>query len=99
MIRRALSSLTAALALAAVAQPALADIYMFTDAKGVVHFTNIPSNDKRYKLVRKEESTSPQTRAAGMPQYVLPTAELIRRYSSIIETTSRSHGVSGVAAM
>ena len=93
MIRRALSSLTAALALAAVAQPALADIYMFTDAKGVVHFTNIPSNDKRYKLVRKEETTSPQARAAGMPQYVLPTAELIRRYSSIIETTSRSHGV------
>ena len=93
MIRRALSSLTAVLALAAVAQPALADIYMFTDAKGVVHFTNIPSNDKRYKLVRKEETTSPQARAAGMPQYVLPTAELIRRYSSIIETTSRSHGV------
>src|SRR5688572_17885740 len=93
MVRRALWSFSAALAIGAVAQPALADIFMFTDEKGVVHFTNIPSNDKRYRLVRKEETTSPQTRAAGMPQYVLPTAELIHRFSSIIEATSRSHGV------
>jgi soluble lytic murein transglycosylase-like protein len=59
----------------------------------VVHFTNIPANDKRYRLVRKEETTSAYTRAAGMPQFVLPTAELIRRYSPIIETVSKSHGV------
>jgi soluble lytic murein transglycosylase-like protein len=83
----------AAVALCAVASPAMADIYMFKDEKGVVHFTNIPANDKRYRLVRKEETTSAYTRAAGMPQFVLPTAELIRRYSPIIETVSKSHGV------
>jgi soluble lytic murein transglycosylase-like protein len=88
-----MSLLLAALAVTAVAQPALADIYMFKDEKGVVHFTNIPANDKRYRLVRKEETTSAYTRAAGMPQYVMPTAELIRRYTPLIETASRNHGV------
>jgi soluble lytic murein transglycosylase-like protein len=73
--------------------PAMADIYMFKDERGVVHFTNIPNGDKRYKMVRKEETTSDYTRAAGMPQYVLPTAELIRQYTPIIETAARTHGV------
>lgn len=93
MARSKMSLLLASVALCAVASPAMADIYMFKDEKGVVHFTNIPANDKRYRLVRKEETTSAYTRAAGMPQFVLPTAELIRRYSPIIETVSKSHGV------
>lgn len=93
MARSRMSRLAAALALFAVASPALADIYMYKDERGVVHFTNIPNGDKRFRMVRKEESTSDYARAAGMPQYVLPTAELIRRYSPIIETASRSHNV------
>jgi len=71
----------------------MADIYMFKDERGVVHFTNIPSGDKRFKMVRKEETTSDYTRAAGLPQYVMPTAELMRRYSPIIATASKHHGV------
>jgi soluble lytic murein transglycosylase-like protein len=93
MVRRTLSLLAATLALGAVAQPALADIYMFKDERGVVHFTNIPSGDKRFKMVRKEEGTPPLTAAAGMPQYAMPTAEVIRRYSPAIEKASRAHGV------
>lgn len=93
MVRSKMSLLLAGLVLAAVAQPALADIYMFKDANGVVHFTNIPNGDKRYRLVRKEEGTSPYARAAGMPQYQLPTRELIQRYTPIIETAARNHGV------
>ena len=93
MARSRMSFLLAALALA-VGCPAMADIYMFKDEKGVVHFTNIPANDKRYRMVRKEESTSDYARAAvGMPHYVMPTADLIRRYSPIIETAARNHGV------
>jgi soluble lytic murein transglycosylase-like protein len=91
MTRFLLSVLVSALALSA--GPALADIYMYKDARGVVHFTNIPNGDKRYRMVRKEETTTDYTRAAGMPQYVLPTAELIRQYSSIIETAAKTHGV------
>jgi soluble lytic murein transglycosylase-like protein len=92
MIRSKVSILLGALAFCA-GGPALADIYMFKDARGVVHFTNIPNGDKRYKMVRKEESTSEYTRAAGMPQYQLPTRELILRYTPIIETAAKSHGV------
>jgi soluble lytic murein transglycosylase-like protein len=88
-----MSRLLAALVLCAVGQPALADIYMFKDERGVVHFTNIPANDKRYRLVRKEETTSDYARAAGLPQYVMPTAEMMRRYSPIIDAASRNHGV------
>jgi len=91
MTRFLLSVLVGVLALGA--GPALADIYMYKDERGVVHFTNIPNGDKRYRMVRKEETTSDYTRAAGMPQYVLPTAELIRQYSSIIETAAKTHGV------
>src|SRR5262245_55233173 len=84
----------AALALCALGRPAMADIYMFKDEKGVVHFTNIPANDKRYRLVRKEENTSDYARAAvGMPRYVIPAAELIRRYTPLIETAAKNHGV------
>ncbi len=87
-----MSLLLGALALCA-GGPALADIYMFKDEKGVVHFTNIPNGDKRFRMVRKEESTSDYARAAGMPQYVMPTAELIRIYRPIIETAAKTHGV------
>lgn len=93
MARSRMPRLLAALALVAVGTPALADIFMFKDERGVVHFTNIPNGDKRFRLVRKEESTSDYTRAAGMPQYVLPTAELIKRYSPIIATASKAHNV------
>jgi hypothetical protein len=31
--------------------PAQANIYSFTDDKGVVHFSNLPHLDKRYRLV------------------------------------------------
>jgi len=93
MLRRTLKLLVAALAFSAVAQPALADIFMFKDERGVVHFTNIPSGDKRFKMVRKEEGTPPNTVAAGLPQYALPSQEMIRRYSPMIESASKTHNV------
>ncbi len=93
MVRRALSSVVAALALVAVAQPAMADIFMFKDDKGVVHFTNIPTGDKRFRMVRKEAGTPPLTAAAGMPQVLMPREESIRLFAPIIESASRTHGV------
>jgi soluble lytic murein transglycosylase-like protein len=88
-----LSLAIAALAVAAFARPAAADIYMFKDDRGVVHFTNIPNGDKRFQLLRKEEGTSPAARVAGTPQYAMPSAEAIRKYSPMIESASRTHGV------
>jgi soluble lytic murein transglycosylase-like protein len=59
----------------------------------VVHFTNIPQGDKRFKLVRKEEGTSDYARAAGLPQLLLPSAEAMRRFAPMVESASRTHGV------
>ena len=66
-----------------------ADIYSFTDERGVVHFTNIPNLDKRYKLIRREAgSVVPRSGQAWMP-----SEADIRRFSSIIDVASKSHGV------
>src|SRR5690349_1477506 len=93
MARRNLSYGITALALAAVACPAMADIFMMKDERGVVHFTNIPPSDKRFKLIRKESSTPALTHAAGLPQVVMPKEETIRRYSPMIARAAADHGV------
>ena len=85
-----------ALAVAALSRPAMADIYSFKDENGVVHFSNMP-DDKRYKLVRREAGSAPAP-AAAMPvataaNLYMPAEESIRRFSPIIDTASRLHGV------
>ena len=82
----------AALALSALAQPVLADIYTFKDENGVVHFTNIPSSDKRYKLLRKEGDNPAPVMRANASNW-LPDPVLVQRYSPIIEGASRAYGV------
>jgi hypothetical protein len=68
---------------------ARADIFSFTDERGVVHFTNIPSLDRRYKLIRREAgSTMPRSGQSWMP-----SEADIRRFTSIVEVAARSHGV------
>ena len=68
---------------------AMADIYSFTDERGVVHFTNIPGLDRRYKLIRREAGS--QTPRSG--QVWMPTEADIKRFSSIIDVAARTHGV------
>ena len=53
----AVAAVTAALVVPVTAR---ADIYGFTDEKGVKHFTNIAGLDRRYKLVRKEGPIAPR---------------------------------------
>jgi soluble lytic murein transglycosylase-like protein len=75
------------------AGPATADIYSFRDERGVVHFSNTP-DDARYKLVRREASSSPMPVAAPVSTRVyMPAEESIRRFSTIIDVASRAHGV------
>lgn len=68
---------------------ARADIYSFTDERGVVHFTNIPGLDRRYKLIRREAGS--QVPRSG--QVWMPSEADIKRFSSIIDVASRTHGV------
>lgn len=54
---------------AGVMQTANADIYQYVDDKGVVHFTNVPTNNKRnpIKVYPEQKSLSPLTAAMARP--------------------------------
>ena len=75
------------------AAPAFADIYTFKDENGVVHFTNIPSSDKRYKLLRREDGGSGRDTAVRASSVFMPSEELIQRFSPLIDIASRAYGV------
>lgn len=93
MIRSRVSLLFAVAAFGMLAGPAAADIYSFRDERGVIHFTNTP-DDSRYRLVRREAgSSAPTSPAAAAARVFMPSEESIRRYSPIIDTASRTHGV------
>ena len=59
---------------------AFADIYMYIDSSGIVHFTNVPTSSD-YKLYIKEK-----------PQKVLPRIST-KKYDDIIKKAQKKHGV------
>ena len=69
---------------------AASDIYTFTDANGVVHFTNTPGGDKRYRIYIRGNGASSKTLAPG----VVPVAPSDRdparylRYSEWIRSAA-----------
>jgi len=73
-------------AAAALSSHACAEIYSFTDERGVVNFTNLPHLDKRYKPVDRDRGA----RAAARRE---PSAADIAKYSPIIEVAARDHGL------
>jgi soluble lytic murein transglycosylase len=75
----------AAAALAAVAAPARAAIYSFTDEKGVVHFSNVP-NDPRFRQVPGSAPPPPPAAAPG-------AGGGETSYAEEIERSCASHGV------
>lgn len=98
MTRFRSSAFASLIVLVVGAAPAMADIYSFKDERGVVHFTNMPNGDKRFKLVRKEEapnSGAVSVGAARVAQLFMPAQADILRYSSIIDAASKTHGVDG----
>jgi len=96
MTRFKLSAVLSLLALVASAGPAMADIFSFKDERGVVHFTNMPNGDKRFKLIRKEEPASngaASVGAARVAQLFMPAQADILRFSKMIDSASKTHGV------
>jgi soluble lytic murein transglycosylase-like protein len=84
----------AAVALGLVAPAAMADMFTFRDENGVVHFTNIPNGDKRFKLLWKEPSNpAPAPSSFGRASNWLPSEALIQQYSPMIERASLAYGV------
>ncbi len=72
--------LTLLVLLAATPSTARADIYMYRDADGVLHFTNVPASAKYRLYIRSKKTpfnTSPGT----------------KKYDGIIQDASRRYGV------
>lgn len=84
--------LTFALALLALSTPAAADIYTYTDAKGIVHFSNVPDN-RQYKLVLATQGAgnSPAEASSSTPAQVSRAGR--DRFAPIVEDAARTHQV------
>lgn len=65
------------------AQPAMADIYMYRDPNGVLHFTNVPTSPK-YRIYMPER----------IKRYRSAPATVTTRFDHLIQRASRRHGVS-----
>ena len=81
----------AAVVIATAAEDAYAqsaNIYSFTDERGVVHFSNLPHLDKRYKVVYRGKG-------GGMriPGYSKISAADIAKLSPIIDAAARQNGL------
>lgn len=77
---------------------ALADIYQYTDANGVLHFTNV-SCGKNHKKVKSEARKKIQPELAALPRSSKPSSNTISSanmpsaYLDIIQTACNRHGV------
>jgi soluble lytic murein transglycosylase-like protein len=65
--------------------PALADIFVYIDKEGVMHFSNAPSHS-RYRVYMKEKSSAP----AQVVGKIKPDTD---KYDHLISESCRLHGV------
>jgi soluble lytic murein transglycosylase-like protein len=65
-----------------------ADIYRYVDSKGVIHFSNVPTNPN-YRLYMKEERGSRPL----LSEPKLVSRAKLDRYDPLIQHTARRHGL------
>lgn len=80
-IRPTLTVISLLTAVCLIAIPAAADIYMYIDSKGVMHFTNTPTSTQ-YRVYIKER-----------PKRSLGKLQDMDRYDDIMAEAARRHGV------
>lgn len=80
------------LALLALSAPAAADIYSYTDAGGIAHFSNVPDN-KNYKIivVTQRAENRPAGGAASPPVQLGQAGK--SRFAPLVEEAARAHQV------
>jgi len=83
------------LALYGVAALARADIYAYTDADGVRHFTNIKPSDTRYKRIIKSRETEPGYRfpSTARPSGLAMASPRLRTtaYDGLVRQAARAY--------
>ena len=81
----------------AVATPLYADIYVYADKEGVLHFTNVPtsSTSSNYKVYIKETPETPliSSTPRGKIKEIGPEIQL---YSSLYGLSDRRSGIVGL---
>ncbi len=81
-----------ALAMFAFSAPVAADIFSYTDANGVVHFSNVPDN-RQYKLVVASQGSAskPDMAVSGTPASFNRAGK--DRFAPIVAEAARAHQV------
>jgi soluble lytic murein transglycosylase-like protein len=69
-----------------VSSPAVADIFLYVDKEGIMHFSNAPSQG-RYRVYMRESSSSPT------PMIVASYKPDTSKYDHLITESCRLHGV------
>ncbi|MBZ0104726.1 MAG: lytic transglycosylase domain-containing protein [Sulfuricella denitrificans] len=73
---------------------AKADIYHYTDAKGIVHFSNVPDNRQYRLIIATQSGESRQTVAASASRAPAQVSRAGKaRFSSLVEDAARTHQV------
>ncbi|AVR88398.1 lytic murein transglycosylase [Thauera aromatica K172] len=70
--------------------PAVADIYAFTDEKGMVHVTNVPQ-DRRYRLILRVPEAAAERRAGRRAR------EPVRRFQQQVAQAGQASRVAPVS--
>ena len=73
------------------AAAAVANIYSFRDEDGVVHFSNLPHLDSRYKLVYRIPTSAAMRPNVWSPNG--PSSIDIAKYVPIIDSAAKTHGM------
>jgi soluble lytic murein transglycosylase-like protein len=91
LIRTAICSILATVISPAWAQNSVANIYSFKDENGVVHFSNLPHLDRRYRLVYRIPTSGAMRPNAWSPNG--PSSVDIARYVPMIDSAAKAHGM------
>jgi soluble lytic murein transglycosylase-like protein len=87
-----MKSLILMLMLGVLPASAMADIYSYTDAKGVLHFSNVPDNSQ-YQLILATQGGGGRQKEVTSDNRVQPSRAGKDRFAPIVEEAARDHQV------
>ncbi len=90
-MRTAVATFFSALLVSLLPAVALADIYQYTDANGVLHFTNVTGGNNHKRVKPEPRQTIPQE--TKLSPNTISSANMPSAYLDIIQTACNRHGV------